>query len=131
VAAITPVSTLNLASADKRGHGRTRKGNRWIRRGLTQCALAASHSEDTYLRSFYWRIASRRGDKKARIATAHRQLEMAFFMIRDGVHFKELGANHLDLRHKARTQNYLVDRLEGLGYSPPWNRLRNAAGPNR
>jgi len=23
----------------KRGHGRTRKGNRWIRRGLTQAAL--------------------------------------------------------------------------------------------
>jgi hypothetical protein len=24
-------------------------------------------------------------------------------MIRDGVHFKELGANHLDPRHKDRT----------------------------
>lgn len=106
----------NRKSAGKRGHGRTRKGNRWIRRGLTQSALGASHSKDTYLRSFYWRIASRRGEKKARIATAHKQLEIAFLMIRDGVHFKELGANHLDLRHKQRTQNYLVHRLEGLGY---------------
>jgi len=37
-------------------------------------------------------------------------------MIRDGVHFNELGADHLDLRHKERTQRYLVNRLEGLGY---------------
>ena len=106
----------NRKSAGKRGHGRTRKGNRWIRRGLTQAALGASHSKDTYLRSFYWRIASKRGDKKARIATAHKQLEIAFIMIRDGVRYKELGANHLDLRHKQRTQNYLVHRLEGMGY---------------
>jgi len=34
----------NRKSAGKRGHGRTRKGNRWIRRGLTQSALAASHA---------------------------------------------------------------------------------------
>jgi transposase len=35
----------NRKSAGKRGHGRTRKGNRWIRRGLTQTALAVSHSK--------------------------------------------------------------------------------------
>jgi len=51
----------NRKSAGKRGHGRTRQGNRWIRRGLTQAALAASHSKDCYLRSFYWRKASKRG----------------------------------------------------------------------
>ena len=106
----------NRKSAGKRGHGRTRKGNRWIRRGLTQTALAASNAKDTYLRSFYWRTASRRGANKARIATAHKQLKVAFILIRDGVRYKDLGPNHLDLRHKERTQKYLVNRLEGLGY---------------
>ena len=75
----------NRKSAGKRGPGRTRKGNRGIRRGLTQTALAASHTDDPYLRSFYWRISSKRGPKKARIATAHKQLKIAFWIIRDGV----------------------------------------------
>jgi len=83
----------------RQADGRTRKGNRWNRRGLTQAALGASHSKDIYLRSFYWRIASTRGDKKARIATAHQQLEITCIIIRVGVHFKEPGANHLALRH--------------------------------
>jgi transposase len=105
----------NRKSAGKRGHGRTRKGNRWIRRGLTQSALAASHAEDTYLRSFYWRISSKRGPKKARIATAHKQLKIAFFIIRDGARYKDLGADHFDRRNLERTKKYLVARLQGLG----------------
>jgi transposase len=105
----------NRKSAGKRGHGRTRKGNRWIRRGLTQSALAASHAEDTYLRSFYWRISSKRGPKKARVATAHKQLTIAFFIIRDGVRYTDLGPDHFDRRQPERTQRYLIKRLEGLG----------------
>ncbi len=105
----------NRKSAGKRGHGRTRKGNRWIRRGLTQSALAASHDQDSYLRSFYWRISSKRGPKKARVATAHKQLTIAFFIIRDGVRYNDLGPDHYDRRQPERTQRYLIKRLEGLG----------------
>ena len=105
----------NRKSAGKRGHGRTRKGNRWIRRGLTQSALAASHAKDTYLRSFYWRISSKRGPKKARIATAHKQLKIAFLILRDGVRYKDLGPDHFDRRNLDRTKKYLVGRLESLG----------------
>jgi transposase len=105
----------NRKSAGKRGHGRTRKGNRWIRRGLTQTALAVSHSKESYLRSFYWRIASKRGAKKARIATAHKQLKIAFLIIRDGVRYKDLGSNYFDRRNAERTKRRLVERLEGLG----------------
>ena len=105
----------NRKSAGKRGHGRTRKGNRWIRRGLTQTALAASHAKDTYLRSFYWRMASKHGPKKARIATAHKQLKIAFRIIRDGVRYRDLGPDHFDRRNAQHTQRYLVKRLEGLG----------------
>jgi len=105
----------NRKSAGKRGHGRTRKGNRWIRRGLTQSALAASNKKDTYLRSFYWRIASKRGPKKARIATAHKQLKIAFLIIRDGIRYQDLGPDHFDRRNVERTRRYLTQRLEGLG----------------
>jgi transposase len=105
----------NRKSAGKRGHGRTRKGNRWIRRGLTQSAIAASNKKDSYLRSFYWRIASKRGPKKARIATAHKQIKLAFFIIRDGVRYQDLGPDHFDRRNAEKTKRYLVKRLEGLG----------------
>jgi len=105
----------NRKSAGKRGHGRTRKGNRWIRRGLTQSALAVSHSKESYLRSFYWRIASKRGAKQARIATAHKQLKIAFLIIRDGVRYQDLGSNYFDRRNAERTKRRLVERLEGLG----------------
>jgi transposase len=105
----------NRKSAGKRGHGRTRKGNRWIRRGLTQAALAASHDKDSFLRSFYWRISSKRGPKKARVATAHKQLKIAFFIIRDGVRYKELGPGHFDQQQPERTKKYLIKRLEGMG----------------
>lgn len=105
----------NRKSAGKRGHGRTRKGNRWIRRGLTQTALAVSRTEDTYLRSFYWRMASKRGPKKARIATAHKQLKIAFLILRDGVRYRDLGPDHFDRRNAEKTKRYLVKRLESLG----------------
>ena len=107
----------NRKSAGKRGHGRTRKGNRWIRRGLTQSALAASHTKDSYLHSFYWRIAAKRGAKKARIATAHKQLKIAFLLIRDGLRYRDLGREYLDRRNIDRTRRYLTERLEGLGYN--------------
>ena len=58
----------NRKSAWKRKSGKTRKGNRWLRRGLTQTGLAASNSKNSCLRSFYWRIAARTGAKKAHIA---------------------------------------------------------------
>jgi len=105
----------NRKSAGKRGHGRTRKGNRWIRRGLTQTALAASPTDDPYLRSFYWRIRSKRGPNKARLATAHKQLKIAFLIIREGVRYRDLGPDHFDRRNAERTKQYLVKRLQGLG----------------
>lgn len=105
----------NRTSAGKRGNGRTRKGNRGIRRGRTPAALAASHAKDPYLRSFYGRIASTRGPKKARIATAHKQLKIAFLILRDGVRSTDLGPDHFDRRNLDRTKKYLVGRLESLG----------------
>lgn len=106
----------NRQSAGKRKSGRTRKGNRWLRRALTQTGLAASNAKNSYMRSFYWRIAARRGAKKARIAVGRKQLTIAFLMIRDGLHYREMGADYFDRRQPERTRNTLVKRLENLGY---------------
>src|SRR5207249_4762060 len=39
----------NNRSGGKARSGRTTKGNRWLRRALTQAAWAASHTKETYL----------------------------------------------------------------------------------
>lgn len=56
--------------------------------GLGEVGVAVGNSgielESTYLKSFYWRIASRRGPNEARIATANKQIKIAFLIIRDG-----------------------------------------------
>src|SRR6266849_2213248 len=39
----------NRESGGKRMSGRTRKANRFVRRGMSQAALAASHTKNTYL----------------------------------------------------------------------------------
>jgi transposase len=106
----------NNQSGGKRYSGRTRKGNRWLRRALTQVGWAVSHCKDNYLRSLYWRLAARRGKKRAAIAVAHRVLSIAFYMIRDGATYRELGGSYFDQIHPQKTVLKLLKRIQKLGY---------------
>jgi len=56
----------NDESAGKRRSGRTRKGDRYLRRTLVQNARAVAHAKDSFLTSLFWRIARHRGMKKSR-----------------------------------------------------------------
>ena len=106
----------NRESAGKRHSGKTRKGNRYIRRALVQVAWAVSRTKDTYLRAKFWRLAGRVGKKKAALAVAHHVLRVVFLMIRHQAHYKELGATFYDRIDPIRTKNKLVSRLKALGY---------------
>ena len=108
-------------SAGKRRQSRTRKGNPILRSTLTQAGQAAGRSKNTYLGATYRRIAARRGKKKAAIAVGRRIvgrriLEIAYFVLRDGVAYEELGVNHYDERKKDAVVRNAVKRLERLGY---------------
>ena len=59
------MSPGNEESAGKRMRNRTTKGNRWLRRALTEAAWAASHTKASYLGAQYRRLAARRGKKRA------------------------------------------------------------------
>jgi len=114
----------NSESAGKRFSGRTRKGDRYLRRILVQNAWVVAHLKDCALTAFFHRIASRAGMKKAAVAVAHRILTLAYFIIRDGSSYYEAGRNVYDLRHRERTASRLVRRLQRIGYditlsSPP------------
>lgn len=103
-------------SAGKRRNSRTRKGNPILRSTLTQAGQAAGRSKNTYLGAIYRRIAARRGKKRAAIAVGRRILEIAYFALRDGVAYEELGVNYYDERKKAAVVRNAVKRLERLGY---------------
>ena len=106
----------NNESAGKRHSGRTGKGNRWLRSGLVQAAQAAVRTKDSYYKSFYQRLAGRRGAKRAIVAVAHHILIAIYHMLSRHEPFRELGANHLDERNRTRVVGRLARRIERLGF---------------
>lgn len=94
---------------------------------LSQAAWAASHSHRTYLAGQYYRLAGRRGKKRAIIAVAHSMLVMSYHVLRDGVNYKELGPNYLDKLHEHRLKHYLGKRLESLGHHVTLTPIEDAA----
>jgi len=104
-------------SAGKRRSTRTRPSNPWLKTTLVQGAWAAARKKDGYLRAQFLRLKSRRGPKKAIIAVAASMLTAAYYMLRDGVEYRDLGAAHFDRRDKAKLAKRLLARLHDLGFS--------------
>ena len=103
-------------SAGKRRSGKTRKANRYLRAALIQSALGASHAKGTALQARYHRVKRHRGHKKAVVAVGHQILEIAYYIMRDGVTYDELGADYFDRRHADRAVRRHVRQLEALGF---------------
>jgi len=105
----------NVESAGKRGSTRVRKRAPWLKATLVTAAWAAVRTKHTYLRAQFLRINSRRGAKKAILAVAASMLNACYFMLRDGVEYRDLGADHFSQHDKAKTIGRLVRRLQDLG----------------
>ena len=103
-------------SAGKQKSNRCRKGNRTLRRVLTQAAWAASHCKKGYLRSFFHRVKGRRGWAKAVVATGHKILTIAFQVLKTNTPYKELGDDYFDRLNPLKATRKLVQRLEALGH---------------
>ena len=106
----------NNRSAGKARSGRTTKGDRWLRRALTQAAWAASHTKDTYLSAQYRRMSARRGKKRVLVALGHTILVIVYHILKRGTIYQELGGNYLDRLEPERMTRQLVRRLEKLGH---------------
>lgn len=104
---------LNI-SAGKQKQGRIQKSKAPLRATLVQAARAAGRTTDTYLGAQYRRLAKRRGSNKATIAVAHSILTSAYFMIRDGTHYKDLGPFYFTERSKEQEIKRTLKRLEQL-----------------
>jgi transposase len=103
-------------SAGKRRSGKTRKGNRYLRAALIQAGLAAMRTKGSALQARYYRVKGHRGHKKAVVAVGHQILEIAYYIMRDGVTYHELGADYFQRGQTERAARRHVRQLEALGY---------------
>lgn len=105
----------NNESAGKRFSGKTRKGDPWLRRLLTQAAHAAARQKNCYLAAQFRRIAGRRGGKRAAMAVAHSILVIIYHLLSEGTTYKERGEIFFEERDRQAIEKRLIRQLERLG----------------
>lgn len=106
-------------SAKKRKSGKTRKGNVLLRTTLITCAHAAVKNKKSYFYAQYMRIRTHRGPKRAYVAVAHSMLIAIYHILKDGVIFKDLGAEYYNQFNKERKINAYLKKLKALGWEVP------------
>jgi transposase len=107
----------NNESAGKRKTGKTRKGDPWLRKALTESAKAAARSNDTYLSAQYHRLRGRKGPAKATGAVRHSILVAAWHILAKQVPYHDLGGDYFDRRRDPdRETRALVRKLERMGH---------------
>jgi transposase len=117
-------------SGGKKHSAATRKGSKWLRGTLTECAKAVVRTKGTYLSARYHRIKSRRGHAKATVATGHKILTAAYHVLKQGVPYQELGEEFFYRRDTENTERYrrrLIHQLERLGHKVTLQPLPEAA----
>jgi len=73
-----------------------RKSANWLKTTLVTAAWTASRKKGSYLQALFHRPRAGRGAKNAVVAVAASMLTAAYFMLRDGVEFRDLGSRHCD-----------------------------------
>lgn len=106
----------NDESAGKRRSTRLRRGGKWLKTTLVQCAWAAVRVNGSYLQAQFHRIRARRGAKKAIIAVAASMLTAIWHMLRNSTEWRELGATYFDRADAKKTATRLIRRLQQIGY---------------
>ena len=109
----------NNESASKRKSGKTTKGNNLLRDTLVVCAHSAVKNKGSYFSAQFARISAHRGKKRAYVAVAHSMLVAIYHIIKDGVVFKDLGADYYNQFNKERKINAYLKKLKALGWEAP------------
>ncbi len=117
----------NNESAGKHKSGRTRKGNAYLRRVLTEAANACGNSKNSYLGARCQRLAKRRGRKKAIVAIAHSILVIAYHILKYKKPYYDLGPDYFDKLNRQHLVKYHQKRLQSLGFKVTIEKLEEAA----
>ncbi len=92
----------NDQSGGKRRSGKTRNGSKWLRSTLTESALAAARTKNSYLAAQYQRLRGRRGHSKAVTAVGHSILTAAWHMLQNGELYRDLGSDYFTRQNPDR-----------------------------
>lgn len=111
----------NNESAKKRKYGKTCKGNVLLRSTLIVCAHSAVKCKDSYFYAQFKRISAHRGSKRAYVAVAHSILIAIYHVLKEGIAFKDLGADYYNQFNKERKINSYLKKLKALGWKAPEN----------
>ena len=103
-------------SAGKIMSRRLRHGAPWLKTVLVQCAWAATRNKNNYLHAQFVRLRARRGPQKAIIAVAASILTAVYYLLRNQVVYRDLGALYFARADKERTAQRLARRIKELGY---------------
>jgi len=103
-------------SAEHNHSSRSAKGNRFVRRLLTQAAQAAVKKKGSHFQSLFRRFLPRLHYSGAIRAIAHRPGRLVWKILHDGVRYVEQGQETTPQAKKRRAQR-LVQALRKLGYS--------------
>lgn len=107
----------NNISGGRRHSGKTNKANRWLGEILNQCAVAASHTRDTYLAAQYWRLSRRIGKRKAAVAVGHSILVICWHLLTNDCDYEDLGRDWFARRtDTVKRRDHLIRQLHNLGY---------------
>lgn len=106
----------NKASGGKRRPARTRKGNPWVRRALTEAAWAAGRSKRSYLGARFRRWKGLKGLKRAVVALGHEILIIVYYLLTRGREYEDLGLTYLEERNREAIQRQALRQLQKLGW---------------
>lgn len=105
----------NNESAGKRKSGKTCKGNRYLRRVLTECAWAARRT-DSFLGRTFCRLQKRIGGKKAAVAVGHKILVIVYHLLNEATVYDESRYNRPARKQEEQQLKRALATLQQLGY---------------
>ncbi|WP_088103050.1 IS110 family transposase [Halalkalibacter urbisdiaboli] len=103
-------------SAGKRKASKAKKGNKYLKSALTECAHSIRGSKN-YLGALYRRTSARKGRKRAAIVVAHAMLRIAYYLLTRKEMYVDLGEDYFDKQKQVSIVRHSIRRLENLGYT--------------
>ena len=105
----------NNESAGKRKTGKTRRGNRHLKRILIECAWA-TRKTNSFLGRTFQRLQARIGGKKAAMAVGHKILVIIFHLLNEGTVYNDGKYDRPSPKEELRQQKRAIETLRRLGF---------------
>ena len=116
LAAWTGLSPGSEESGGKSKRAPTRKGNKFIRTVLVQCAWSAVKTKDCVWRTTFRRLVTRLGPRKAIVAIARRMLLAYYHILRERRPYAPPSELPLPEPIRKKVARSLANRLKSLGF---------------